>query len=242
MKGKMMSTGLRGTSRKGPHRGLGAKGFTLIEVMIAAAVFSVGMLAVLTMEFTSLNAFASARDQTVAAELSNRTMAVMRTEMLNWQLSGNNEIPTTPVYGGPSPFETSQSFLTTMSQTPWIWNAATPTPVNEQLRPSLQFGRYCVYYRGGEMAGALAQGQGDVGGMPRDISPLLQVQVAIVYPAMGNTFRGLACDMALTTICGAGLDVLFAPADIGTIPLDTCGYRVVRNAALLRRDALNNPT
>ncbi len=225
---------------------LNEKGFTLIEVMVAAAVFSVGMLAVLTMEFTSMNAYATARDQTVAAELSNRTMSVLRTEMLNWQLSGSNEIPNAPVYNAASPFQVSSSFLTTMSQTPWIWASATIEPVNEQLRASNVSGRYCVFYRGGEMAGARAQGQGDVGGAPRCISPLFQIQISVVYPAMGNTFRGLSGEAAMTTICGDTLENLFVPPApppaVAAPPLDNCGFRIVRNAALLRRDALTDPT
>ena len=56
------------------------RGFTLVEIMIATLVFSVGMMAVISMEFSALRAYTSGRDLTVATDLGYRTISLMRTE------------------------------------------------------------------------------------------------------------------------------------------------------------------
>ncbi|MGD8671407.1 MAG: type IV pilus modification protein PilV [Desulfobacterales bacterium] len=48
----------------------GAHGFTLIEVLIAMAIFAIGILAVTTMQMRSINQNASARMQTEATTLA----------------------------------------------------------------------------------------------------------------------------------------------------------------------------
>jgi len=56
----------------------GQKGFTLVEIMIAMAIFSVGFLAVGSMQISSINANATSRLRTeataLASEMSERLM------------------------------------------------------------------------------------------------------------------------------------------------------------------------
>lgn len=54
----------------GCYRSTGAEGFTLIEVLIAMAIFAIGILAVTTMQMRSINQNASARIQTEATNLA----------------------------------------------------------------------------------------------------------------------------------------------------------------------------
>jgi prepilin-type N-terminal cleavage/methylation domain-containing protein len=54
----------------GGHRATSTRGFTLIEVLIAMAIFAIGILAVTTMQIRSINQNASARLQTEATTLA----------------------------------------------------------------------------------------------------------------------------------------------------------------------------
>ncbi|MGD8345107.1 MAG: type IV pilus modification protein PilV [Desulfobacterales bacterium] len=54
----------------GGHRETSTRGFTLIEVLIAMAIFAIGILAVTTMQMRSINQNASARLQTEATTLA----------------------------------------------------------------------------------------------------------------------------------------------------------------------------
>ncbi|MGD2097964.1 MAG: type IV pilus modification protein PilV [Desulfobacterales bacterium] len=54
----------------GCQRSTSARGFTLIEVLIAMAIFAIGIMAVTTMQMRSINQNASARMQTEATTLA----------------------------------------------------------------------------------------------------------------------------------------------------------------------------
>ena len=77
---------------------INSKGFTLIEVLIVMAIFSIGILAVAAMQITSITGNASARRITEATALAeNQIEELMRLDYDN----DNNLKPENNPHGGP---------------------------------------------------------------------------------------------------------------------------------------------
>ena len=235
------------------------RGFTLIEVMIATLVFAVGMMAVISMEFSAIRAYTSGRDLTIATDMGSRTIAMMRAEGSVWsqrskdsvitgaQDGGGADISIGTLYGTGSPIDpgAGQSILGLMTGDPWGWKVLTINPVDAQFKTGIA-GRYCVYVRGGASAQAIAGAVADVGGTDVDVTPLIQSQIAVVYPGgqqgFGNQTSALAtCDTlpgcagnAVDLLQPEGLDILQGGVD--ALPeVEQCGWRAVYMGALISR-------
>lgn len=224
------------------------QGFTLIEVMIATLVLAMGMMAVITMEYSALRAYGASRDMTVATDLADRTVALMRVEGSNWGARSIFDIGTPssalPVYDittAPMP----QNLVGQIISPEWTWQVATPTPVTERLVPDAQVGRYCVYVRGGFSSLALGGGtltQPD--GTDMTVTPLVQAQVAVIYPTKST---GYAMDTCLSIRCRGGtteatsllnpqgLDLTAGAFEDAVPELEQCGWRAVYTGALISR-------
>ena len=137
-------------------------GFTLIEVMIATLVFSVGMMAVITMEFSALSAYMESRDITGATQVGDRIVAHLEAEAMNWNkseisaaansaedASGVN-ISMKALYGAASPFgmDADLSLIERVVASQWEWQVVTPTPIDERFVAGGNTVKYCVYMRG----------------------------------------------------------------------------------------------
>ncbi len=208
-------------------------GFTLIEVMIAVSIFSVGMMAVAALELIALNGYTSSRDQARSSEIAQRMISIMKVEALNWGVSGDNKVNALrPIYAGDSSLN-ADSLLRMIATNDWDWQVVTPTPVDEQLNAGVgNHGRYCVYVRGGYMEQAI--GATTDASANLDSSPMIQAQVAVVAPGPTATLTGPNACNELQSTCGPGVEVLLNPAG-DQLELEACGMRVVHAAALIRR-------
>jgi prepilin-type N-terminal cleavage/methylation domain-containing protein len=208
------------------------KGFTLIEVMIAVSIFSVGMMAVAALELIALNGYSSSRDQARSSELAQRVISVMKVEALNWGISGANTVNALkPVYADSALGD--EAVLKRMAENEWEWQIITETPVDSELDAGVgNHGRYCIYARGGYMRQAIGTTQDAAGDF--ESSPMIQAQVAVVSPGPTATLTGADACTTLPTMCSSNYDALLNPAG-AQIDLETCGMRVVHAATLIRR-------
>lgn len=222
------------------------RGFTLIEAMVATLVFAIGMMAVITMEFSALRAYSASRDLSVATDLGEGVVSMMRTEAGNWSQRAPEAITVSatalPLYdagtgnasaGAGVPI--AQNLLHEVISTPWQWQVASPAPLSELMTGDTNAGRFCVYVRGGAMPlDAVAGTNG---------TALVQTQVAVIYP---NKTTGFATADCSTIKCeGAGGDQAVIPMldptgtdrVTGTLPpLEAlCGWRAVYMGALISR-------
>lgn len=65
-----------------------AKGFTLIEVMIALAVMTVGAMGIMGLQRATMRGNAEARELTVATDVTRKWVERLRRDSLTWNLQG----------------------------------------------------------------------------------------------------------------------------------------------------------
>lgn len=211
---------------------LAARGFTLVEVMIATLVFSVGMMAVMTMEFSALRAYSASRDLSVATGVASRTVSIMKLEESNWAqrpVDWPSDLTIPPLYDPAQQAPIDIFLIGTMLNNPWEWSRATDTPLNERLIKDAELGRYCVYVRG--------DSDGDDDGV------VVRAQIAVIYPTKSTSFTTTDCTQVQ---CGAGtrlIEDLLQPTGVddlaagdARIPeLERCGWRAVYSGTMLHR-------
>lgn len=231
---------------RGQHRG--ARGFTLVEVMVATLIFAIGMMAVITMEFSALRAYSASHHLTVATQMASRTLSVVQLERANWSRQEMGSLAQSgslvPVYdtgSGTDPIDIS--ILGSVTNTEWTWLRASPEPLSDRMRRDPQLGRYCVYVRGGNKQ--LAEGGQDVldattGGM-RTVEPMVTVQVAVLYPTKSTSF--VAPDCTSVRCEGSGdqlISDLLDPTGMdmtssSLLALEECGWRATYASSTIRR-------
>lgn len=225
-----------------------ARGFTLVEVMVATLIFSVGMMAVITMEFSALRAYSASHHLTVATQMASRTISVVQLERANWSASNFGSIAQvgalTPVYdAGTGTDPININVMGSVKNTEWTWLRASPEPLTDRMERDVQLGRYCIYVRGGNNGfGEGAQAVLDVGtGATKNVEVMTTVQVAVIYPTKSTSFVTPDCtsvrcegsgDQLITDLLDpAGMDM----ASSSLLALEECGWRSTYASTTLRR-------
>ena len=207
------------------------RGYTLIEVMIAALIFAIAMMAVMSMEFTALKAYSGAKHQTVATSIGARTIAYAEAEAVNWAKrsvgSGRSDavdamsvdISLQPLYSvsaaGRPPFNrvSDTAIIERITKPEWTWQLITAEPVNERLSAPTDTSTealdavYCVYARGGFSQHSLTAGQtatSDTADPVATVTPLIQMHVAVTYPLRQGNFAGVSGPNRCAQLPGCG--------------------------------------
>ena len=190
-----------------------ARGFTLIEVLVASVLFAIGMLAAMAMQYTALGGFGNSRDVTNAAKVGNRVLNIMRSESQQW-VSGSTPGGTTAVYDDSSDQHTYFNDPLIDGLT-WDWKAVFSEPVDVRLTDAGPR-RYCAYARGGQMSGT---------------DGLLQVQIAVVYPGPNGVFPGRECEPQ------SGPDIIgnLKPASSPPALEVNTGFRAIYTGGIINR-------
>ena len=224
-------------------RTISSRGFTLVEVMVATMVFSIGMMAVITMEFSALRAYSASKDLSVAMMLADRTIAVMDIESANWSQQELGSLAAggaaLPVYASAPTSPIEVNMLAEIVRNPWQWRRVTPQQVSERMERDTQAGRYCIYVRGGVNELALGGQDVEISSVTTRVTPLISSQVAVVYPTSTSNFAANDC---LRLRCGDGVErdiiTMLQPGGGATtvVPfLESCGARAVYAATLIKR-------
>lgn len=241
-------------STRRPHEGMTRAGFTLVEVMIATLVFAVGMMAVITMEFSAITAYGEARDQSVATDIGYRVISIMRAEAANWSMQDPGGVVGSmkSIYGPNSPVNNADTdaILAKITVPSWTWQVITPTPVDARM-VQRQGARYCVYARGAFSQLDLGGVQGlDVtptavsGGGTVDVTPIVQAQIAIVYPGKNVSFSAAGgCNTIANCPVGTNVVDMLDPGGVDLAggglaalpPLEQCGWRTLYLGAMVSR-------
>lgn len=110
-----------------------ARGFTILEILIAVVLTTVGFAAVFALQIGTVQGNTSAREVTGAVALGERFVEALRREAHAWTQAN----PTTP----------------RLSQAPRQWHTLTPAPVDHNGLPfaanvgsGLQRQRFCVHF------------------------------------------------------------------------------------------------
>lgn len=156
-------------------------GFTLVELMIAMLILAIGIMAVLSMQFTSLGGAAIARDNANAADIARRITNVMRIESQQWRsgtLTSGSGLQ--KVYDDTETPWKNTTVLGAVATNGGTWNNATwvslfTNPVDSRLS-NIGTARYCAYARGAYL--------GD---------DIFQVQIAVVFPAPNQAYDSNGC-------------------------------------------------
>lgn len=231
------------------------RGFTLVEVMVATLVFSIGLMAVITMEYAAITAYGSSRDQTVAMDLGYRVLSIARVEAANWSASeqgsavGGASAPLQAIYDAsdatnPSPMGGSagqQALLTRLTANPGQWQVVTPAPVDGRMRPR-PGARYCVYARGAFSELSRDNTSVNVGvGTPVDARSMMTLHLAVIYPGQGKSYATAGGCETLPMCSGAqssAVDELRPQGISGGLdltPLEECGWREIYINRVVRR-------
>lgn len=120
---------------KGPRRG--RRGFSLIEIMISAAVLGIGLAGVVQLHFTSVRGLASGRSITLASEI-----ATQRAEFLAGREIDVLALPNCPRGTGNTPDcrLSVQAFAPTKSCTTWLAGSEVPLPTGADMPSELNMG------------------------------------------------------------------------------------------------------
>jgi hypothetical protein len=202
-----------------------------MEIIVASVLFSIGSMAVLTMTFSALQAYAASRDQTIASDIAARVASMIKMEAKVGPTVLNNGAQglyvNAPIGNGTS---LSQALFAAGPMWGNNWVLLTAAPVDERMT-TLGATRYCVFMRGGQMPSAVAADNGLPGAQATNNGITLQAQIAVVYPAANGAFADptscAASVMPLTVLDPASTDTGNA-----AVALDALGLRVVYTGVL----------
>ncbi|WP_164856348.1 type IV pilus modification PilV family protein [Lujinxingia sediminis] len=149
------------------------RGFSLIELLIAMMLMSVGVMATIAMQFTSLGGYTVSRDVTGATEMARQVEARLRAEAMGWN---GVMAPSTvdEIYNDGR----GSAFLADLATAGGAWVPLYDVPVNQRMRADDGAARFCVF-------GSAEQLQEE--GIAQ---PYMQIRLAVVYPGANGTFPG----------------------------------------------------
>ncbi len=90
---KSMGPGKKGLGLLGRIRLRSRRGFTLIELMIATVVMSVGLFAIIHLQVVVVRGNSYSREVSEASELADAVCEYLRIQALNWRDTGTGAIP-----------------------------------------------------------------------------------------------------------------------------------------------------
>lgn len=207
-----------------------APGFSLVEVLIAALIFAVGMIAVIGMQYTALGGYGNARDITQATQFGQRVVELMHLEAQNWTggpTAGSRDLdfPYDEDLDGDGDDEVAtndpDSILEMADNSFDEWTSVFSEPLNTQLG-SAPPAKYCVYVRGNMVSG---------GGLSSD--SLQRVHLAVVYPGVGVN-HGDECADTGSDLCSSGSSCLEPDPSDPPSTAETEGWRVVYMGTVVR--------
>jgi len=144
------------------------KGFSLIEVLVAVLVSSIGFAAIFALQVRTMQGNISSREQSAAMVLAESGLETLRAESYRWRTA---ELPDDGL----------------LNVDPSQWHTLTPSPVDHSGLP-LAFGaaagsnlsrqRFCMHYWFQELTGAYEQ--------------MLNVRVRVIWPRNPADTTGLA--------------------------------------------------
>lgn len=192
-------------------------GYTLLEVMIAILILTIGFLALIAVQLGSLNGYVSARDNAQGTEVGRGLIEIAKTQALQWQ-KGTYSSGSDP-YATDTPTDNTDP-LGVIAGGGSTWTPMFNTPANvamfrKSVDANLTGGKFCAYMRGNQLAGA-------------PDNSTYQVQVAVVYPGPNAKLNDCVNDITLTDLDDVGS---------GTAPptLEAQGYRVDYFASVIVR-------
>lgn len=146
------------------------QGFSLVELMIAMVVLTIGIMATMSMQFTSLAGYTAARETTGATELARAVEQRIRAESLAWQ-------PGEGIPSGIDPLYFDQSLLDLVNT--GAWELVNEEPVSVQFN-EMGPRRFCAFVRGSVLVDQAAA----------ENMELLAVTIAVVYPGANSSIPG----------------------------------------------------
>lgn len=165
----------------------GARGFSLLELLIAMVVLAIGIMATMAMQFIALAGYSVSRDNTGASEVARAVEQRLKAEALSWSPSLGDMAGVKRAYQHPG-FVTNSLLLTMNAPAArWAWQPVFVQPVDQSLTTN-GMQRFCAFVSGGPLL---------VNNLPREA---FRVQIAVVYPAARGTLG------ACSTIPVADLD------------------------------------
>ncbi|MFP4598269.1 MAG: prepilin-type N-terminal cleavage/methylation domain-containing protein [Persicimonas sp.] len=150
-------------------------GFTLVELLISMLILAIGIMAVLSMQFTALGGAMLSRDNSNASDVARRMMQVMRSESQQWRQNDLMGSISQSAYDD-SAFKASP-VLASVVDGGESWVSLFDQPLDARLS-TRGAARYCAYSRGYS---------------PGPDSGVYQIQVAVVFPSANESFEGNKC-------------------------------------------------
>lgn len=187
------------TARRGA-----ARGFTIIEVLVAVIVTAIGFAAIFSLQIGSMQGNIEAREMAAATNLAERYVSELRSDAYMWTTGLRPKADVTP----------------RLAVAPGVWHSFTATPVDQNGRPNINedadFGsplarqRFCVHYWLGERNPSM--------------DGILRVQVRVIWPVASLD------QSRLTAICSEQRADGFVP-DVGTYRTISLPAAVRRHAS-----------
>jgi type IV pilus modification protein PilV len=183
------------------------RGFTLVELLIAMLILTIGIMAILSMQFTALGSAMASRDNSNAADIAQRIMHIMRVEGQQWRSSNvTMETAVGTDTHSDSAFESTPLLLEVAASTSTFGNFAPLFAQALDARMSTRgVTRYCAYGRGRRVS-----------------EEIHHIQIAVFFPAANGTIEGNDCTAAAAEFT---LDPSLTPEGDGT-HAQRNGYRV----------------
>lgn len=139
-----------------------ARGFTIIEVLVAVIVTAIGFAAIFSLQIGSMQGNIEAREMAAATNLAERYVAELRSDAYMWTTGLRPKADITP----------------RLARAAGVWHSFTDTPVDQNGRANVnddaEFGsplarqRFCVHYWVGERN--------------PNMDGVLRVQVRVIWP------------------------------------------------------------